>query len=134
MVIEAIALVTVGAAGLFLLALGSVALLAPPHARRFLLAFASSPASHYLELTLRLLVGGAFVLSAPLVPFSGWFSLAGQVLLATTAVLLLLPWRWHHRFAQRAVPEALRFLPLIGVASAGLGVLVLWAVWRGSAA
>jgi uncharacterized protein YjeT (DUF2065 family) len=62
------------------------------------------------------------------------FSVFGWVLLATTTGLLLIPWHWHHRFARRAVPWVLRFLPLLGVASVALGVLVLWAVCWGRAA
>lgn len=121
------------AAGLFFMALGGASLVAPSRAKQFLLGFASSPLKHYVELALRFLVGGAFVLSAPRVPFPGVFSVFGWVLLGTTAGLLLIPWRWHHRFARRSVPEALRFLPLIGASSVVLGGLVLWAVFRGNA-
>jgi len=133
-VIEFAALALVAGAGLFLVGLGGAALLAPSRASGFLLAFAGSPAKHYAELTVRLVVGGAFVLAAPHAAFSAGFSLFGCVLLGTTAALLLVPWRWHRRFAQRAVPQALRFLPLVGAASLVLGALVLWAVWRGPAA
>lgn len=131
---EAMAIAVVVTAGLFFIALGGVSLLAPTHASRFLLGFAGSPQVHCLELAVRFLLGGAFVLAAPRAAFPGAFSLFGWVLLATTAVLCLIPWRWHRRFAQRAVPEALRFLPLVGASSAVLGSLVLWAVLRGSAA
>jgi hypothetical protein len=125
------ALVIVVAAGLFFLALACAAFFAPSRAGSFLLAFASSPARHYAELAFRLLVGGAFVLSAPLMPFSRGFCLFGWVLLCTTAVLLFVPWRLHHRFAQRVVPEALKLLPLLGSSSLALGLLVVWAAWRG---
>lgn len=128
-VIEVLALTVVISAGLFFVSLGCVSLLAPSHAGRFLLGFADSPTKHYAELAVRFLVGGAFVLGAPRARVSGMFSLLGWVLLATTAGLLLIPWRWHHRFARRAVPEALRFLPLVGTASVLLGGLVLWSVF-----
>jgi hypothetical protein len=134
MVIEVMALAIVVAAGLFFVALGGALLGAPARASQFLLGFAGSPLKHYAELALRFLVGGAFVLSAPQSFFPGVFSLLGWVLLATTVGLLLLPWRWHHRFARRAVPEALRFLPLVGASSIALGVLILVAVVRGNAA
>ena len=49
------------------------------------------------------------------------------------AGLLLVPWRWHHHFARRAVPQALRFLPLVGTTSILLGGLVLWSVLGGNA-
>ena len=131
--ITVVALTVVISAGLFLLSLGCVSLLAPSHASRFLLGFADSPTKHYTELAVRLLVGGAFVLTAPGTPFSIAFTLFGWVVLATTAGLLLVPWRWHHRFARRAVPQALRFLPLVGTTSILLGGLVLWSVLGGNA-
>lgn len=131
--IEVLALSVVIAGGLFFVSLGGVALLSPTHASRFLLGFAGSATKHYAELAVRFLVGGAFVFAAPATRGSGMFSLLGWTLLATTAGLLLIPWRWHHRFARRAVPEALRFLPLVGTSSVALGGLVLWSVFRGSA-
>ena len=134
MVIEAIALAGVAAAGLFFIVLGSSALIARRRASQFLLGFAGSPSRHYAELALRFLVGGCLVASAPRMLFPVAFSLFGWVLLATTAVLLLVPWRWHNRFAARSVPAALRFLPLIGICSVALGGLVLVAVFHGSAA
>jgi len=134
MVIEAMALGGVAVAGLFFIALGSTSLLAPRRASQFLLGFAGSPSKHYAELALRFFVGGCLVASAPRMLFPSAFSLFGWVVLATTAALLLVPWRWHHRFAARAVPAALRFLPLIGVSSVALGGLVLVAVFRGNAA
>ena len=131
---EVVALSIIAAAGLFLLALGTASLFAPSVAGRFLLGFAGSPTKHYAELAVRFLVGGALLLAAPGLPFADVFTLFARVLLTTTAGLLLIPWRWHHRFAQQAVPKALRFLPLIGVSSVALGGLVLWAVFRGNAA
>jgi hypothetical protein len=133
-VIEVVSIAVVVAAGLFFLSLGGACLVAPSRASRFLQGFAGSPSKHYTELAVRLLVGGAFVLTAPRLLAPDVFSVFGWILLATTAGLLLVPWRWHHRFARHTVPEALRFLPLLGVSSAVLGGLVLWAVFRGSAA
>lgn len=132
--IDTMSLALVAAAGFFLASLGVVSLAAPACASRFFLGFASSPSKHYAELGVRFLVGGAFLVAAPRAMWPTALSVFGWVLLATSAVLLLVPWRWHHRFACRAVPEALRFLPLIGVASAVLGALVLWAAVHGYAA
>lgn len=130
--IEVLALAIVVATGTFLAALGGAALLAPSHASRFLLGFAASPSRHYAELGVRFLTGGAFVLAAPYLPLPAAFTLFGWVLIATTAGLLLIPWRWHHRFAQRAVPLALRVLPVLGASSIALGAVVLVAVYLGN--
>jgi uncharacterized protein YjeT (DUF2065 family) len=132
-VIEVLALAVAISAGLFFVSLGFIALLAPSRASRFLAAFANSPTKHYAELALRFLVGGAFVLVAPEARISELFTLLGWTLLATTAVLMLIPWRWHHSFARRAVPAALRFLPLVGASSVLLGALVLWSLLPGNA-
>lgn len=129
MLIELGALAMVVGAGLYLVSLGTVSLLAPSLAGRFLLGFATTPAKHYTELAVRLLIGGSFVLRARAMLLPDFFSLFGWVLLATTAGLLLIPWRWHHRFAQRVAPEVLRFLPLVGLASMVLGAFVLFALF-----
>lgn len=52
----------------------------------------------------------------------------GWILIATTTVMALIPWDVHRRFAEASVPKALRFLPMIGVASLSVGSLLLWAV------
>lgn len=132
--IEVLAFVVVVLAGLYLIALAAVSLTIPTHANRFLLGFAGTPLKHYSELFLRFVVGGAFVLQAPRMLVPSAFSLFGWVLIVTTACLLFIPWRWHHRFAQQAVSRAIRYITLIGLVSFVLGGLILAAVMRGSAA
>ncbi len=118
--------------GAYFVALGSVALLRPETARRFLFGFAGTPMAHYSELTARLLAGGTLVVHSPSMAFPTAFSAFGYLLLATTAFLLLVPWRWHRHFAQRAVPRALRHLGLLGISSLALGATILAALARGS--
>lgn len=131
--IQVLALTAVVFAGLYFIALAVVSLLMPVRANGFLLGFADSALKHYAELFVRLAVGSALILYAPRMLFSDAFELFGWVLLVTTACLLLIPWRWHHRFAQQAVPRATRHITLIGLASLALGGLILAAVVRGSA-
>ena len=119
-------------AGLYFVALGTVSLVRPADANRFLLGFAGSARVHYVELLLRLLVGGAFIFSAPRMLFSEIFGLFGWVLVVTTVGLLLIPWRWHRLFAQRTVPAVTRYIALIGLASLALGGVILAAVVVGS--
>ncbi len=118
--------------GAYCVALGAIALLRPASAKRFLLGFASSPTAHYAELVARLLAGGALVTQAPRMAFPAAFSGFGYLLLATTSLLLLVPWRWHRQFAQHAVPRALRHLGLLGISSLVLGATILAALARGS--
>ena len=131
--IEVSAATAIVLAGLYLLALGVVSLVVPARANRFLLGFASSKSVHFTELLLRCLVGAALIIYAPRMSFSGAFSLFGWVLLVTTVCLAFVPWRWHHRFAQQAVPHTTRHIALLGVASLAIGGLILAAVLSGSA-
>lgn len=121
------------ATGGFFLWLAAVSIFKPGLASRFLLGFAASAGKHYLELGIRIVVGAALLARAPHLPCSNLFSLFGWVLLATSIGLLLIPWQWHHRFAQKAVPQALRYVKLIGLVSLGLGLTLLLAVAHGSA-
>ncbi len=132
--LSALSLAVLAAAGLFLLGLGAAALARPARASRFLLAFAGTQTLHALELALRLLVGAACLVAAPRLPAPQLFTAAGWVLVATTAVLALLPWRWHRGFAQRAVPLALKALPALGAAALAGGAALLAAVLAGPAA
>jgi hypothetical protein len=117
--------------GLYLVALGVLSLAAPARARRFLSGFASSARIHYLELLLRVAAGGALVAYAPRMLFSAAHSLVGWILIITTVALLVVPWRWHRRFAQWGVPQALAHLGLLGIASLLLGALVVASVILG---
>lgn len=116
------------ATGLFLLGFGLVAWLMPTRAGRFLLAFASTPGIHFAELALRLVAGSAFLLAAPASAFPQAFHFFGILLIGTTAVMLVVPWHWHRRFSKRAVPPALRLLPVMGLVSIVAGSLALWAI------
>lgn len=124
--LDALALIVVVVSGLYLLGLGVLALTRPTLASKFLLGFAGSARLHYLELLLRLMVGAAFLRRAPYTTVPEPFQLFGWLLILTTLVMLAVPWRWHHRFTQQAVPRALRHLRLLAIACllAGLAVLV----------
>lgn len=126
--IQGLATAVVSGAGVFLVLLGTAALLRPSLARNFLLGFAGSSARHYSELVVRLAIGSALVLASPPLPGAAAFSFFGWVLLATTGVMLFVPWRTHRAFAETTVPKALRHLPAIGLVSLAAGVATLWAV------
>jgi hypothetical protein len=119
------------AAGLYLVGLGVALLARPAWASRFLMGHAASGPLHYLELFVRIGVGLAFVHSAPDMRAPGLFRIVGWVLVGTSAALLLVPWQWHRRLAERSVPQALRFTPLLGLASVLMGTGVLLAAILG---
>jgi hypothetical protein len=132
MLVVAKAIVAVVA--IFFLMLGTVALVRPSIARGFLLGFASNALKHYAELFARVLVGGSLLLIAHNSAYSTVLSAFGWLLIVTTAFMALVPWRFHHRFTQSAVPKALRFLPLLGITSLVIGSLLLWVIVAGSIA
>ena len=122
------------AVAIFFLLLGLIALIRSSIAGRFLLGFAGSALKHYVELGVRFVVGGAMLVVAPHSTYSVALTVFGWLLIVTTAVMAVVPWRVHRRFAETAVPKALRFLPMIGVSSLVLGGLLLWSTFTASAA
>ena len=132
--VDLLARLVIVAAGLYLVGLGISCFFRPSSAARFLLGHASSAFLHYLELVLRVLLGASLVKMAPALPYSQLVSLFGWILIVTTVVLFLVPWRWHRQFAQRAVPHALRYIKLLGVSSVALGAAITASVFAGSAA
>ena len=106
----------------------------PNLAKRFLGGLVHSAGAHYLEVLLRLVVGLALLQAVPQLLFTPFLQGLGWVLLLTTLVLLVLPWRWHQRFAQWSVPMALPYLGWIALASFAGGLLIVIAVGYGSAA
>lgn len=126
--IVAIAQGVVVLAGLYLVGLGVLALAKPGIAGRFLQGFAGSAPKHYAELAVRFLVGAALLVHAPRMAGPAAFRVFGWLLLATTAALLCVPWRWHDRFARAAVPRAMRHARLVGLFALLSGAAVLAAM------
>lgn len=129
--LERPALFVVVLVGFYFVVLAVAALMKPSVARRFLLGFAGSARAHYAELTLRVVVGGAFILVAHRLAASYVWSAFGWVLVLTSLLLLCLPWQWHQRFAKLSVPAATRSMALIGLGSALAGASIWLAVFMG---
>ena len=124
----------VAVVAIYFLLLGAIALVRPTNARAFLLGFADTSFKHYVELAIRLIVGGAMLLVARDSAYPTALAAFGWILVVSTAFMALMPWRLHHRFAQSAVPRALRYLPLIGVSSLIMGGVLFWVAVAGNAA
>lgn len=115
---------------LYFIGLALVAVVAPARFDSFLLGFAQSPSVHWLEMAIRILVGLALWVESPEMPLPIVFRWGGIVLVATSLLMLALPYRWHRRFAERSVPRALRYRPALSAVSAAIGVLLLACLWR----
>ena len=124
---DGVAKVLVTLSGVFLVGLSGAMMVAPSFARRFLSSFASSFRSHVLEQALRFVAGLGFVYAAPEMRFTLVFRAFGWFVVITSVVLLLLPWRLHHRFGRRTIPTALARLKLYAIGTFGLGAFILFA-------
>ena len=128
------AAVVVVAFGLFLIALPGVAFAKPAIAGRFLTAFASSARTHYVEQVVRVLVGAALVVRSPVMSQPKMFWLVGWAIVVSSAVLLCVPWQWHHRLGERVLPLLVRYLRVYAVGSFALGALLLYGMFAGGGA
>lgn len=131
--INVIASVVVVLSAIYLVGIAAASFFAPGAAARFLNGFASSPRIHRTEMVIRMLVGGSLLVYAPRMLYSDAFAVFGWVLIVTSMVLLLIPWRWHHRFAQKAVRPLTRHVWLFGILALPLGGVMLVAVFLGGA-
>ena len=121
--------------GLALVAFPGMAFAKPRVANRFLTAFASSARAHYVEQIVRLVVGLALVERSPLMWQPRLFWLVGWAITISSAVLLCVPWQWHHRLGERVLPLLVRHLRLYAAGSFGFGALLLYGMFarRGGA-
>lgn len=124
---ELLALTVVVLFAAYLIGLAVASVVLPDYAARFLNAFASSARAHYIEMSVRLIVGVSIVVASPQMRFADIFYLFGWLIVATSVVLLLLPWRWHNRFARIVVPPLTKRVWLFGFFSLPLGGVILYA-------
>jgi hypothetical protein len=118
---RSLALVVLFASAAYLFLLGLAALLDRSKAFKFLSQFAQTRRSNVIETSCRLVAGLAFIKLAPELPASSLFTLFG-VMLAVTAIALLVFESAHQRFAERVMPRIERTVPFIGLVSLAVGV------------
>lgn len=114
--------------GVAFLAFSVVAIFRADFAREFLRMFANSRQAHFVEQGIRLVTGASLVVYSPATSASNLYLLFGEVLIATSVVLLILPWRLHQRFANLVIPFVSKYLVLYAICTAILGVAVLYGV------
>ncbi len=126
-----LALILTLLAGSYLICLAAVSVVSPDRARAFLSSLAGSAFAHGVEVFVRIIIGAALVVYAPMMRFSTVFFVIGWVLIVTSMILAALPWRWHRWFASRTVPNATRFMPLLALGALAGGVFLIAAVILG---
>lgn len=128
---SAIAAVVLGAFCVGLMSFAVLSFIKPAEVEQFLHSFASSARAHYTEQLARLFIGAALVLRAPEIWQPSAFRALGWLMVATAIALMLLPWRWHHRFAQRTIPMVIRHLRLYALAVVAFAGLLVYAMFFG---
>lgn len=113
------ALTVIFAFALWLAVAGIAGLVRPVTARGWIARFATSQPINIAEQAWRGLAGTALIVRAPLSASPAIFGFAGWILVASAAVLIVLPLRWHAGYAIWWS----RNLPLIMVRMAGVGAL-----------
>jgi len=131
---SAVAAAIVVVFGLSLITFTGVAFAKPARAERFLMAFASSARTHYVEQSIRILIGAALVVLSSTMWQPKVFWLFGWAIVVSSAALICTPWRWHDRLGERVRPLLVRYLKLYAVGAFALGVLLLYGLFRGGAA
>ena len=129
-----VAAVVVVVFGLSLVTFTGVAFAKPARAERFLMAFATSARTHYVEQAFRILIGAALVVLSSTMWQPKMFWLFGWAIVVSSAALICVPWQWHDRLGKRVRPMLVRYLKLYAVGALALGVLLLYGVFAGGRA
>lgn len=117
--------------GLFLIGLAFISFARPARVEPFIMAFASSARTHFLEQGLRVLMGAALVVRSPAMWQPDAFWLLGWAIIVSSTALMCVPWQWHQRFGQRVLPRLVRHLKLYAVGMLAFGVLLLYGIFGG---
>jgi len=126
--------IVVVAFGLVLIVFTAVVFAKQAIAERFLMRFATSARTHYVEQVFRLLGGAALVVLSPAMWQPKIFGIVGWAIVVSSVALMCLPWQWHHRFGERVRPILLRHLRLYAVGTFAFGALLLYGVFAGGGA
>ncbi|MGK7390577.1 MAG: hypothetical protein ACNS60_09500 [Candidatus Cyclobacteriaceae bacterium M2_1C_046] len=88
--------------GLFIIMAGFIMLFKPKKARIILRDFASTNFINYTEITIRLIVGIAFILYSDLAKSPEIFRIFGWFMLITALILYFVPRKLHHNFSTKS--------------------------------
>jgi len=114
---------------LFFICLTVLVFAKPGMAERFFRGFASSARTHLVEQILRVLFGASLVIYSTAMWQTEVFRFVGGVIVASSVALLLCPWQWHHRFAEKIFPVFIQHMRLYAIGAFAFGALILYAVF-----
>jgi hypothetical protein len=121
----------VSTAGVLMIGFAGLVFARPALAARVLKLFASSARAHYIEQSLRIVFGAAIVVLSPAMWFETLFRVLGWAIVISSVALILIPWRWHHRFGALVLPELTRHIRLYAAAVCAFGVFLLVSILKG---
>lgn len=111
---------------LWLFAVSAFCLFYPDKALVALSKFASTNFINYAELTIRLIVGTAFIGVSATSKYPDAFKLIGMFLVATALILMIIPRRWHAGYSvywSRKIPVlAVRMLAPVSLVLGALAI------------
>jgi len=122
-------MLVVFASGVLLIGFAATTFSRPALAERFLMSFASSARAHYLEQTIRILMGSSLIVLSPTMWQATAFEILGWSIVLSSVALMLIPWRWHHRLGKHVLPKLVKYKRLYAVAVFGFGALLLFALY-----
>lgn len=100
--------------GLFIILVGLAMLINPQQVQTILRKFASTNLINYTEITIRMIIGIAFILYSDLCKFPELFKIMGWFLFSTALLLYCVPRTLHHKFSNRSAdilkPMYFRFI------------------------
>lgn len=115
--------------GIGLICVSILMFVSPKTAIRYLGKGASTNFINYLELTLRGIWGIALVLYAGLSKFPEFFQIFGIFVVITTAVLLLIPRKWHAWYAVWCSKKfTALYMKVASPFSLAFGIFIIYAV------
>lgn len=112
--------------GLALIVFFGLTLVAKDKAISFMQGFASSPLTHFFEQILRIIVGAALVAHSPKVAFELFFNVLGWLMILSSVGLILIPWRWHKKFADLVIPTVIQYIYVYATCCLLLGLFFLF--------
>ena len=114
--------------GLSLFALLIMTLLKKEFTMKFLSSFASSAKAHYIEQLLRIIAGLGLLIYSDHMLFPALFKIFGWGLTASSALLIIMPWKWHNKFGKLAIPFVIRNLVLYTISASIIGLVIIYCV------
>ena len=93
---------------------------------KFICKFSKSPL--YRTVVQTLIVGLGVFIYADHMLFSGVFKIFGGALIATSLLLMMLPWKWHNKLGKWAIPILNKHIIVYAVSVSLLGLAILYCV------